>query len=124
VEAEEACGRWQDQIETSRWLKPDATYYFLGRGSSLGTVHEARLLWEEAVKSYDTGLQIKADDADAKHNRDFVKRKIEQLKKQEEQKKQDQQKQQDQKNQQQNKDQKNNDQQNQSQNQKSNSKNQ
>jgi Ca-activated chloride channel family protein len=98
--------------------------YRLGQKTEKENPQETIKTWEEAVKSYDTGLQIKADDADAKHNRDFVKRKIEQLKKQEEQKKQDQQKQQDQKNQQQNKDQKNNDQQNQSQNQKSNSKNQ
>ena len=93
--------------------------YRLGQKTEKENPQETIKTWEEAVKSYDTGLQIKADDADAKHNRDFVKRKIEQLKKQEEQKKQDQQKQQDQKNQQQN-----NDQQNQSQNQKSNSKNQ
>ena len=98
--------------------------YRLGQKTEKENPQETIKTWEEAVKSYDTALQIKADDADAKHNRDFVKRKIEQLKKQEEQKKQDQQKQQDQKNQQQNKDQKNNDQQNQSQDQKSDSKNQ
>ena len=95
--------------------------YRLGQKTEKENPQETIKTWEEAVKSYDTALQIKADDADAKHNRDFVKRKIEQLKKQEEQKKQ---KQQDQKNQQQNKDQKNNDQQNQSQDQNSDSKNQ
>jgi Ca-activated chloride channel family protein len=98
--------------------------YRLGQKTEKENPQETIKTWEEAVKSYDTGLQIKADDADAKHNRDFVKRKTEQLKKQEEQKKQDQQKQQDQKNQQQNKDQKNNDQQNHSRDQKSDSKDQ
>ena len=42
---------WQAQIADSRWLAPGAVYYFLARGSSLGSCHEARLLWEEGVKS-------------------------------------------------------------------------
>ena len=106
------------------------TKYRLGQKTQKENPQDAIKTWEEAVKSYDAALQIKASDPDAKHNRDFVQRKIDQLKKQEEQKKQDQQKQQDQKNQQQNnqqqqnKDQKNNDQQNQSQNQQNDSKDQ
>jgi Ca-activated chloride channel family protein len=106
------------------------TKYRLGQKTEKENPQDTIKTWEEAVKSYDAALQIKASDPDAKHNRDFVQRKIDQLKKQEEQKKQDQQKQQDQKNQQQNnqqqqnKDQKNNDQQNQSQNQQNDSKDQ
>jgi glucosamine--fructose-6-phosphate aminotransferase (isomerizing) len=41
---------WQNQLENSSWLEPNANYYFLARGGSFGTCHEARLLWEEAVK--------------------------------------------------------------------------
>src|SRR5215468_6467173 len=41
---------WQNQLENSGWLEPNATYYFLGRGGSFGTCQQARLLWEEAVK--------------------------------------------------------------------------
>jgi Ca-activated chloride channel homolog len=103
------------------------TKYRLGQKTEKENPQETIKTWDQAVKSYDAALQIKAGDADAKHNRDFVQQKIEQLKKQEEQKKQDQQKQQDQKNQQQqqqNKDQKNDEQQNQSQNQQSDSKDQ
>ena len=111
------------------------TKYRLGQKTEKQNPQETIKTWEQAVKSYDAALQIKSDDADAKHNHDFVQHKIEQLKKQEEQKKQDQQKQQDQKNQQQNsqqqnnqqqqnKNQKNNDQQNQSQNQQKQSKDQ
>ena len=106
------------------------TKYRLGQKTEKENPQATIKTWEEAVKSYDAALQIKASDPDAKHNRDFVKQKIDQLKKQEEQKKQDQQKQQDQKNQQQNnqqqqnKDQKNNDQQNQSQNRQNDSKDQ
>jgi Ca-activated chloride channel family protein len=57
----------------------------------------------KTVKSYAAALQLKPDDADAKYNRDVVKRKLEQLKKQEQQKQdQQQQQKQDQKNDQQN----------------------
>jgi Ca-activated chloride channel homolog len=106
------------------------TKYRLGQKTEKENPQETIKSWEQAVKSYDAGLQIKASDPDAKHNRDFVRRKIDQLKKQEEQKKQDQQKQQNQKNQQQNnqqqqnQDQKNDDQQNQSQNEQNDSKDQ
>ena len=106
------------------------TKYRLGQKTEKENPQDTLKTWEEAVKSYDAALQLKASDPDAKHNRDFVQRKIDQLKKQEEQKKQDQQKQRDQKNQQQNnqqqqnKDQKNNDQQNQSQNRQNDSKDQ
>jgi glucosamine--fructose-6-phosphate aminotransferase (isomerizing) len=41
---------WQNQVNESSWLKLGAPYYFLARGASLGTCHEARLLWEEGVK--------------------------------------------------------------------------
>lgn len=41
---------WQEQLEESSWLTTGAPYYFIARGGSLGTCHEARLLWEEAVK--------------------------------------------------------------------------
>jgi glutamine---fructose-6-phosphate transaminase (isomerizing) len=41
---------WQEQLEESSWLATGSPYYFLARGGSLGTCHEARLLWEEGVK--------------------------------------------------------------------------
>jgi len=41
---------WQEEIAETAWLAPGAVYYFLARGSSLGSCHEARLLWEEGVK--------------------------------------------------------------------------
>jgi Ca-activated chloride channel family protein len=37
--------------------------------------------WNQAVKAYETALQMRADDADSKFNRDFVKRKIAELQK-------------------------------------------
>ena len=42
---------WQAQIVENQWFAPAEATYFLARGSSLGSCHEARLLWEEAAKS-------------------------------------------------------------------------
>jgi Ca-activated chloride channel family protein len=42
--------------------------------------------WTQAVKAYDSALQLRANDADAKFNRDLVNRKIEALKKKQAQK--------------------------------------
>jgi fructoselysine-6-P-deglycase FrlB-like protein len=47
---------WQDQLQNSSWLEPNASYYFLARGSSLGTCHQARLMWEEAAKMPATSM--------------------------------------------------------------------
>ncbi len=55
-EAEEALPSWQKQVETADWLTDGTSYYFLARGGSLGTCHEARLLWEEGVKRPATAM--------------------------------------------------------------------
>lgn len=47
---------WQRRIIGSGWLDANATTYFLARGSSLASAHEARLLWEEAAKAPATAL--------------------------------------------------------------------
>src|SRR6267154_551621 len=47
---------WQGQIEKSEWLAPRSNTYFLARGSSLGSAYEARLMWEEGVKSPATAM--------------------------------------------------------------------
>jgi glutamine---fructose-6-phosphate transaminase (isomerizing) len=47
---------WQQQLENSAWLAPRSTSYFLARGSSLGSAYEARLMWEEGVKSPATAM--------------------------------------------------------------------
>lgn len=44
-------------------------------------------LWESSLADYERALQLKKDDADAAFNRDLVKRKLEELKKQQEQQK-------------------------------------
>jgi glucosamine--fructose-6-phosphate aminotransferase (isomerizing) len=47
---------WQQQVENSRWPDIHAATYFLGRGCSFGTCHEARLLWEEGAKTPATAM--------------------------------------------------------------------
>src|SRR5215472_13551158 len=88
------------------------TKYRLGQKIEKENPQETIKAWEEAVKSYDAALQIKAGDAEAKHNRDFVQQRIEQLKKEEEQKQQDQKNQQQNSQQQDNQQQQNKDQKN------------
>ena len=55
-EAGRAIPQWQEQIANSAWLAPDRATYFLARGTSLGSSYEARLLWEEGVKSPATAM--------------------------------------------------------------------
>lgn len=56
AETGKAIPKWQEQIATSAWLKPHSTTYFLARGSSLGSAYEARLMWEEGVKTPATAM--------------------------------------------------------------------
>lgn len=56
AETKQSVGRWQEQMADSTWLIPGRVTYFLARGSSLGSCHEARLLWEEGVKSPATAM--------------------------------------------------------------------
>src|SRR6266852_3133869 len=51
-----AISGWQAQVADTPWLTPETVYYFLARGSSLGSCQEARLLWEEGVKSPATAM--------------------------------------------------------------------
>ncbi len=82
------------------------TLYRAGQKTEKDKVDDTIKTWEQSIKSYDSALQLKADDADAKFNRDLVQRKLDDLKKkqqQQQQQKQDQK--QDQKDQQNQKDQ-------------------
>ena len=52
-----AIPRWRETIEKSGWLgEGNESTYFLARGASLASCHEARLLWEEAAKKPATAL--------------------------------------------------------------------
>jgi len=87
------------------------TLYRTGQKTEQSEPKQTIQSWEQAIKTYEAALQLRANDADAKFNRDFVKQKLEELKKKQEQQKKDQQKKDEQK---QKQDQKDKDQKNQS----------
>ena len=80
------------------------TQYRLGQKTEKTSPQDTIKTWQDAVQSYNAALKLKPDDADAKFNRDFVQKKLDELQKQQppQQQKQDQQNQQDQKQDQQN----------------------
>ncbi len=51
-----AISGWQTQVANAAWFAPGAVTYFLARGCSTGSCQEARLLWEEGVKSPATAM--------------------------------------------------------------------
>ncbi len=51
-----AIAGWQAQLAHTTWFAQKAVTYFLARGCSTGSCHEARLLWEEGVKSPATAM--------------------------------------------------------------------
>jgi Ca-activated chloride channel homolog len=53
--------------------------YRTGQKSEQADPQETLKKWTQAVKAYETALQLRADDADSKYNRDLVKRKIDAL---------------------------------------------
>jgi tetratricopeptide (TPR) repeat protein len=55
------------------------TLYRAGQQLEKSAPREAIKKWTDAVKAYETALQLRGDDADSKYNRDFVKRKIDAL---------------------------------------------
>jgi Ca-activated chloride channel homolog len=90
----QATQSFQQSIKTApasdakRLAVQEDAYYNLGNalyraGQQLekSAPQEAIRQWTEAVKAYDTALQLRADDADSKYNRDFVNRKIDALRK-------------------------------------------
>lgn len=56
ADATKAIPVWRKIIEKSGWLGDGGFTYFLARGASLASCHEARLLWEEAAKRPATAL--------------------------------------------------------------------
>src|SRR5262249_45564502 len=56
IAAEQQIPLWQKQVEDTSWLVPRAVTYLLARGCSLGTCHEASLLWEEGAKPAATAM--------------------------------------------------------------------
>jgi Ca-activated chloride channel family protein len=71
-------GRLADQEDA--YYNLGNTLYRTGQKTEDSAPQQTLQTWTQAVKAYDTALQLRADDADSKYNRDFVKRKIAELK--------------------------------------------
>jgi Ca-activated chloride channel family protein len=56
------------------------TLYRSGQTTEESAPQQTLQTWTQAVKAYESALQLRADDTDSQFNRDFVKRKIEELK--------------------------------------------
>jgi len=56
------------------------TLYRTGQKTAEAAPEETLKKWNDAVKAYETALQLRPDDADSKYNRDLVKRMIDALK--------------------------------------------
>jgi Ca-activated chloride channel family protein len=56
------------------------TLYRTGQTTEESAPQQTLETWSRAVKAYDAALELRANDADSKFNRDFVKRKIDELK--------------------------------------------
>ncbi|MFA6544945.1 MAG: VWA domain-containing protein [Limisphaerales bacterium] len=70
-----------------------SAFYNLGNahfqtGETATQPQEKQEAWESALGFYDTALKLRPDDADARHNREFVQRKLEELKQQQQNKQQ------------------------------------
>ena len=61
------------------------TLYRTGQKTEKSDPKDTLQKWNDAVKAYETALQLRANDADSKYNRDFVKRKIAALQQQQDQ---------------------------------------
>jgi Ca-activated chloride channel homolog len=73
-----------------RTLQQRALYNLGNTSYRLGEVQkpQAQQLWQRALKNYESALALDPHDADAKFNQDFVKKKLEELKKQQQQQQQ------------------------------------
>jgi Ca-activated chloride channel family protein len=72
-------------IQEDAYYNLGNTLYRSGQKTEQTSPQETLQKWNDAVKAYDTALQMRADDADSKYNRDLVKRKIDALKQQQNQ---------------------------------------
>ncbi len=54
----EAMTLWREQMASTEWLAAGKPCYFLARGSSLASAHEAHLLWQEGAKTPATAMAL------------------------------------------------------------------
>jgi Ca-activated chloride channel family protein len=104
---QKALGSDDPALQQKAYYNIGNTEYRVGQKTVKAAPQETIKAWQNAVQSYDAALKLKADDADAKFNRDFVEKKLEKLEKEHPQPKQQQNQQQQQQQQQQDQQQQN-----------------
>lgn len=75
-----ATGARDPRLAQSAFYNLGNAYFQLGDAAS--DAAQKQQAWESSLGFYDTALKLNSADADAKHNRDFVQRKLEELKQQ------------------------------------------
>ena len=97
-EFKQAVEKLKSSLNTSDLSLQKKAYYNLGNslyrlGQSMiaEKPDETMDLWAQAIKAYDDSLMLDSADDDAKYNRDFVQKKLDELKQQEQEKKDQQQ---------------------------------
>ena len=65
------------------------TLYRKGQGTEKQNPQQTIKDWEASIKAYENALKLKPDDKDAEFNRDFVKKRLEELKKKQQQNQKD-----------------------------------
>jgi Ca-activated chloride channel family protein len=98
----------EETLRTTDLSLQESAWYNLGnakfaQGEQLPDAKARQRLWEEAIQGYEAALALDPNNEDARHNRDYVRARLEELKQQQQQQNQNQQnqdQQQDQQNQQ------------------------
>jgi Ca-activated chloride channel family protein len=78
-------------VQQSAYYNLGNTQYRIGQHAQQSQSQQTVESWQAAVKSYDAALEMRPSDADAKFNRDLVRRSLAQLQQQQSQKPQEQQ---------------------------------
>ena len=102
---DEAARQFNQALESPDLQLQQRAYYNLGNtfyrlGEQVSDGKKKREAWENSVKQFDNALTLNKQDSDAKFNQDFVKKQLEELKKQQQQQQNKDNKDQDKKNQQ------------------------
>jgi len=71
----------QLSVQQQAYYNLGDTLYRVGQQTEKSDTKQTIQAWQQAIQSYENALKLKPDDADAKFNRDFVKRKLDELQK-------------------------------------------
>lgn len=92
---EQAAEHLNSALATQDLPLQQRSYYNLGNtqfrmGEDASDLEKKRQIWEQALHNFDSALRLEPKDADAEFNKEWVKKKLEELKQQQQQQKQNQ----------------------------------